>query len=181
MAVTFPNSNPGIFMYVRSSYLVLSLLHPLPSSPFFLPSPCHHHLFSFLNSIPFHLTFPRIGRTGRVGNPGLATAFFNDDSRTVSSDLLELLEENKQQVPSWLRDKHFEMKVLPKMQREQMRQKQREQWRQRYSNIHLFSDSVLTKLINTLDVFMSICNACTLMYSLLVEGPCPKADILPCM
>jgi superfamily II DNA/RNA helicase len=73
----------------------------------------------------------RIGRTGRVGNPGLATTFFNDDSRTTSSELLVLLEESKQEVPSWLRDLHFEMRILPKIKRDEMRQRQRGKWQQR--------------------------------------------------
>ena len=74
-------------------------------------SPCH---------VP--LSHLRIGRTGRVGNPGLATSFFNDDNCCVCSDLMELLEENKQEVPSWLRDLHFEMKVAPRRQQEKWRQ-----------------------------------------------------------
>jgi ATP-dependent RNA helicase DDX3X len=49
----------------------------------------------------------RIGRTGRVGNPGLATAFFSDDNHSVCAELIELLEETKQEVPSWLRDLQF--------------------------------------------------------------------------
>lgn len=65
--------------------------------------------------------FYRIGRTGRVGNPGHATAFFNDNSGPVSRDLVELLEENGQMVPSWLQKR----KVLPKMM-------QKEKWHQRY-------------------------------------------------
>ena len=74
----------------------------------------------------------RIGRTGRVGNLGLATTFLNEDSRTVSSELLELLEESKQEVPSWLRDLHFEMRILPKIKREELKQRQRQNWQQRY-------------------------------------------------
>lgn len=66
-----------------------------------------------------------------MGNPGLATTFFNDDSRSVGSDLVELLEEGKQEVPSWLTDLHFEMKLMPQRRREEMRARQRENWRQR--------------------------------------------------
>ena len=74
-----------------------------------------------------------------MGNPGLATAFFNNESRIVSSDLLELLEENKQEVPSWLRDMHFEMKVMPKVKRDQMLQRQRGKWHHRYMYILMCS------------------------------------------
>lgn len=44
----------------------------------------------------------RIGRTGRVGNPGLASSLFNEKNRNVAPDLLELLTESKQDVPDWL-------------------------------------------------------------------------------
>lgn len=44
----------------------------------------------------------RIGRTGRVGNSGLASSMFNEKNRNVAPDLLELLTESKQEVPDWL-------------------------------------------------------------------------------
>lgn len=44
----------------------------------------------------------RIGRTGRAGNTGMATAFFNRGNRNIVRDLLELLREANQEVPSWL-------------------------------------------------------------------------------
>jgi len=44
----------------------------------------------------------RIGRTGRVGNLGLATSFFNDKNKNITRDLIDLLVEAKQEVPSWL-------------------------------------------------------------------------------
>ncbi|KAI5301541.1 DEAD-box ATP-dependent RNA helicase [Ascosphaera pollenicola] len=44
----------------------------------------------------------RIGRTGRAGNTGLATAFFNRGNRGVVRDLIEILKEAKQEVPSFL-------------------------------------------------------------------------------
>ncbi|OGE53597.1 hypothetical protein PENARI_c007G07166 [Penicillium arizonense] len=44
----------------------------------------------------------RIGRTGRAGNTGIATAFFNRGNRGVVRDLLELLKEAHQEVPSFL-------------------------------------------------------------------------------
>ncbi|KAL5964444.1 ATP-dependent RNA helicase DDX3Y [Taenia solium] len=45
----------------------------------------------------------RIGRTGRVGNLGKATSFFNDKNRNLAADLIERLEEVNQFVPQWLR------------------------------------------------------------------------------
>lgn len=44
----------------------------------------------------------RIGRTGRAGNTGLSTAFFNRGNRGIVRDLLELLKEANQEVPSFL-------------------------------------------------------------------------------
>ncbi|XP_015761823.1 PREDICTED: ATP-dependent RNA helicase DDX3X-like [Acropora digitifera] len=44
----------------------------------------------------------RIGRTGRVGHTGLATSFFNDKNRNVAKDLVELLNDTRQEVPTWL-------------------------------------------------------------------------------
>ena len=45
----------------------------------------------------------RIGRTGRAGNVGKATAFFNTQrDKNIVKALLELLEEANQEVPGWL-------------------------------------------------------------------------------
>lgn len=44
----------------------------------------------------------RIGRTGRMGNLGVATSFLNDRNRNLASPLLDLLIEAKQEIPSWL-------------------------------------------------------------------------------
>jgi len=44
----------------------------------------------------------RIGRTGRVGNHGLATSFFNDADSMMAADLVEILKESNQPVPDWL-------------------------------------------------------------------------------
>jgi len=44
----------------------------------------------------------RIGRTGRCGNLGVATTFFNEKNRNMARDLVELLQEAKQELPKWL-------------------------------------------------------------------------------
>jgi len=44
----------------------------------------------------------RIGRTGRVGNLGLATSFFNEKNMNIARDLLQILQESGQDVPTWL-------------------------------------------------------------------------------
>ena len=38
----------------------------------------------------------RIGRTGRMGNLGLATSFFNEKNRNLTKDLVELVVESNQ-------------------------------------------------------------------------------------
>lgn len=52
----------------------------------------------------------RIGRTGRMGNLGTATSFFNDRNRNLVRDLVELLVETKQEVPGWLDDMAIDMR-----------------------------------------------------------------------
>ena len=44
----------------------------------------------------------RIGRTGRAGKKGLATAFFSDKDAPLARGLAELLTETNQEVPGWL-------------------------------------------------------------------------------
>lgn len=44
----------------------------------------------------------RIGRTGRAGKSGLATAFFSDKNIPLAKALVELMQESNQKVPSWL-------------------------------------------------------------------------------
>jgi ATP-dependent RNA helicase DDX3X len=46
----------------------------------------------------------RIGRTGRAGNDGVATAFFNEKNSNIAADLVTILEECGQEVDSWLLD-----------------------------------------------------------------------------
>jgi ATP-dependent RNA helicase DDX3X len=57
----------------------------------------------------------RIGRTGRVGNLGLATSFFNEKNRNICRDLLNLIVETKQEVPSWLEKMAYEIRQQSKM------------------------------------------------------------------
>ena len=44
----------------------------------------------------------RIGRTGRAGKSGLATAFFSDKNMPLAKALVELMREANQEVPHWL-------------------------------------------------------------------------------
>jgi len=44
----------------------------------------------------------RIGRTGRAGKPGLATAFITEENANIIPKLIEILDESGQEVPEWL-------------------------------------------------------------------------------
>lgn len=44
----------------------------------------------------------RIGRTGRAGKSGLATAFFNEGNLSMAKPLADLMQEANQEVPEWL-------------------------------------------------------------------------------
>jgi ATP-dependent RNA helicase DDX3X len=44
----------------------------------------------------------RIGRTGRAGNVGVATAFFNRGNRGIVRELIDILREANQEVPGFL-------------------------------------------------------------------------------
>lgn len=44
----------------------------------------------------------RIGRTARIGNMGMATAFYNDRNEDIADALTKLLLETKQDVPDFL-------------------------------------------------------------------------------
>ncbi|GER41193.1 DEAD-box ATP-dependent RNA helicase [Striga asiatica] len=44
----------------------------------------------------------RIGRTGRAGKTGLATAFFNENNSSLARPLADLMQEANQEMPAWL-------------------------------------------------------------------------------
>lgn len=45
----------------------------------------------------------RIGRTGRVGNRGRATSFFDgDQDGSLAADLIKILQQANQDIPEWL-------------------------------------------------------------------------------
>lgn len=44
----------------------------------------------------------RIGRTGRAGNVGTSIAFFSSENISMAKDLLRILKEARQSIPSWL-------------------------------------------------------------------------------
>ncbi|KAK4420263.1 DEAD-box ATP-dependent RNA helicase 52C [Sesamum alatum] len=46
----------------------------------------------------------RIGRTGRAGKSGLATAFFSEKNAPLAKALVDLMQETNQEIPEWLND-----------------------------------------------------------------------------
>ncbi|CAO2831889.1 unnamed protein product [Amaranthus hypochondriacus] len=65
-----------------------------------IPHVAHVINFDLPNDIDDYVH--RIGRTGRAGNSGLATAFFNESNQSLARPLSELMQEANQEVPDWL-------------------------------------------------------------------------------
>lgn len=65
-----------------------------------IPHVAHVVNFDLPNDIDDYVH--RIGRTGRAGKSGLATAFFNENNSSLARPLAELMQEANQEVPSWL-------------------------------------------------------------------------------
>ncbi|XP_057867359.1 DEAD-box ATP-dependent RNA helicase 37 isoform X1 [Cryptomeria japonica] len=65
-----------------------------------IPHVAHVINFDLPNDIDDYVH--RIGRTGRAGNHGLATAFFNENNLSLARQLAELMQESNQEVPTWL-------------------------------------------------------------------------------
>ncbi|KAJ8643476.1 hypothetical protein MRB53_005224 [Persea americana] len=65
-----------------------------------IPHVAHVVNFDLPNDIDDYVH--RIGRTGRAGKSGLATAFFNENNSSMARSLSELMTEANQEVPAWL-------------------------------------------------------------------------------
>ncbi|KAK7379654.1 hypothetical protein VNO80_05118 [Phaseolus coccineus] len=65
-----------------------------------IPHVAHVVNFELPNDIDDYVH--RIGRTGRAGKKGLATAFFNDNNASLARPLADLMQEANQEVPEWL-------------------------------------------------------------------------------
>lgn len=65
-----------------------------------IPHVAHVVNFDLPNDIDDYVH--RIGRTGRAGKSGMATAFFTDNNTSMAKPLLELMQESNQEVPTWL-------------------------------------------------------------------------------
>lgn len=65
-----------------------------------IPHVAHVVNFDLPNDIDDYVH--RIGRTGRAGKSGLATAFFSDNNASMAKSLADLMQESNQEVPAWL-------------------------------------------------------------------------------
>lgn len=65
-----------------------------------IPHVAHVVNFDLPNDIDDYVH--RIGRTGRAGKSGLATAFFNENNMSMARSLADLMQEANQEVPAWL-------------------------------------------------------------------------------
>lgn len=65
-----------------------------------IPHVAHVVNFDLPNDIDDYVH--RIGRTGRAGKTGLATAFFNENNSSLARSLADLMQESNQEVPAWL-------------------------------------------------------------------------------
>ncbi|KAJ8637902.1 hypothetical protein MRB53_012169 [Persea americana] len=65
-----------------------------------IPRVAHVVNFDIPNDIDDYVH--RIGRTGRAGKMGLATAFFNENNSSLARSLADLMKESNQEVPAWL-------------------------------------------------------------------------------
>lgn len=65
-----------------------------------IPHVAHVVNFDLPNDIDDYVH--RIGRTGRAGKTGLATAFFNENNSSLARALGDLMQEANQEVPAWL-------------------------------------------------------------------------------
>ena len=115
-----------MYMYVYTydlfhyNYIYLSILfEKVAARGLDIPNVKHVVNFDLPSDIEEYVH--RIGRTGRVGNLGLATSFFNDRNRNICHDLLGLLAETKQEIPSWLEGMAYEIKQQARIKQQAKR------------------------------------------------------------
>ena len=52
----------------------------------------------------------RIGRTGRVGNSGIAISFVNEGNKPIIKDMYLLMKKLNQEIPSWFENMYSSVK-----------------------------------------------------------------------
>jgi ATP-dependent RNA helicase DDX3X len=66
------------------------------------------HVINYELPTEFSSYVHRIGRTGRAGNTGTATAYFNEKSNApVAKDFAKFLRDSKQPVPDFIANVHY--------------------------------------------------------------------------
>ncbi|XP_017472320.1 PREDICTED: ATP-dependent RNA helicase DDX3X-like [Rhagoletis zephyria] len=95
------NEREGALHSFRTGHTPILVATAVAARGLDIPNVKHVINFDLPNDIEEYVH--RIGRTGRVGNLGLATSFFNDKNRNISADLYELMVETKQDVPDFLK------------------------------------------------------------------------------
>ncbi|KAL3312371.1 ATP-dependent RNA helicase ddx3x [Cichlidogyrus casuarinus] len=88
--------------YFKSGQTPLLIATAVAARGLDIPNVKHVINFDLPSSIDEYVH--RIGRTGRVGNLGTATSFFNSANRAIARDLTKILEESKQDVPSFIKN-----------------------------------------------------------------------------
>lgn len=91
-----------LLLLVRIPLHSLPSIHLLSHYPGGLDIPNVLHVVNYDLPTDIDDYVHRIGRTGRAGNTGISTAFFNRGNRGVVRDLIELLKEANQEVPAFL-------------------------------------------------------------------------------
>ncbi|KAL5771360.1 hypothetical protein ACOSP7_015514 [Xanthoceras sorbifolium] len=86
--------------YFKSGATPILVATDVASRGLDIPHVAHVINFDFPKDIDDYVH--RIGRTGRAGKSGLATAFFSDKNMPLAKALVEVMQEAKQEVPSWL-------------------------------------------------------------------------------
>lgn len=95
------NEREGALHSFRTGHTPILVATAVAARGLDIPNVKHVINFDLPNDIEEYVH--RIGRTGRVGNLGLATSFFNDKNRNIAADLYELMVETKQDVPDFLK------------------------------------------------------------------------------
>ncbi|KAI2803490.1 ATP-dependent RNA helicase ddx3x [Blomia tropicalis] len=95
------NEREGALHSFRNGHTPILVATAVAARGLDIPNVKHVINFDLPNDIEEYVH--RIGRTGRVGNLGLATSFFNDKNRNIAGDLYELMVETKQDIPDFLK------------------------------------------------------------------------------
>lgn len=89
----FKNGKSPILVATGVSARGLDIKNVMHVINYDLPSTTHSGIQEYVH---------RIGRTGRIGNDGIASSFFNDRNEDIGPALVQILLESKQEIPDFL-------------------------------------------------------------------------------